>query len=209
MKATKPLLITFEGVDGSGKSTQCQMVYHHLLDAGYTVHLFREPGGTRISEGIRDILLDPDHTEMSPIAEMLLYFASRNQLISEKVLPALERGEVVLLDRFVDSTLAYQGYGRGLDVDAILAVRDVAIGDLHPDLTVFVDTPLDTAEERLQNGDRDRFDVENQSFKASVREGYLDLAAKEPERYFVVDGRESIQDLKQAIIQRIQEIMDQ
>lgn len=208
MRNSTALLITFEGVDGSGKSTQCRMVYHQLLDDGYTVHLFREPGGTRIAEGIRELLLHPDHIEMSPIAEMLLYFASRNQLLAEKVIPALERNEIVLLDRFVDSTLAYQGYGRNLDMDAIRAVKDVAIGALNPDLTVFVDTPISTADERLNKEELDRLEAENKQFKENVRQGYLELAAAEPDRFFVVDGHDSIQDLKNTIMKRIHALLE-
>lgn len=203
MSAKQSALITFEGGDGSGKSTQCRLIHQDLLDAGYTVHLFREPGGTPISEQIRDILLDTANTAMSPVTEMLLYFASRNQLLNERIQPALAAGEIVILDRFVESTLAYQGYGRGLDLKQIEQVRDVAIGALHPDLTILVDTPLETAEERLDQGRRDRLDAEKASFKARVREGYLKLAASDPAHWFTVDGREEIPVLRQKIWQRV------
>lgn len=208
MSTFKPLFISFEGIDGSGKSTQCKMLYHDLLDRGYGVHLFREPGGTKISEKIRDILLDNGNMEMSAITEMLLYFASRNQLITEKVVPALKRGEIVLLDRFVDSTIAYQGYGRDLPLDSIQKVADVAIGDVHPDLTVLVDTPLDTAENRMDNRELDRLEAENTEFKQRTRNGYLTLASQEPQRFLVLDGRESIDMLKRAVINRVNQLLE-
>ncbi len=208
MKTSKPLFISFEGIDGSGKSTQCKMLYHDLLDQEYVVHLFREPGGTSISEKIRDILLDKENLEMSPITEMLLYFSSRNQLISEKVAPALARGEIVLLDRFVDSTIAYQGYGRNLSLESIQKVADVAIGDIQPDLTILVDTPLKTAEDRMDERELDRLEAENNEFKQRTRKGYLQLAKDESQRFLVLDGRKSIEELKQAITKRVSELLE-
>ncbi|MCF7923148.1 MAG: dTMP kinase [Candidatus Marinimicrobia bacterium] len=207
MKTNKPLLISFEGIDGSGKSTQCKMLYHELLDRGYGVHLYREPGGTKISEKIREILLDRENVEMSPVTEMLLYFASRNQLISEKVLPALQRGEIVLLDRFVDSTIAYQGYGRDLSLESIRKVAEVAIGELTPDLTILVDTPLDTAEDRMDHRQLDRLEAENAEFKERTRNGYLQLAKDEPHRFLLLDGRESIDVLKGIVLERVDQIL--
>jgi len=207
MKTAQPLFISFEGIDGSGKSTQCKMLYHDLLDQEYVVHLFREPGGTPISEKIRDILLDKDNLEMSPVTEMLLYFSSRNQLITEKVGPALERGEIVLLDRFVDSTIAYQGYGRNLSLENIQKVADVAIGEIQPNLTILVDTPLETAEDRMDNRVLDRLEAENNDFKQRTRNGYLQLAKDEPKRFLVLDGRRSIDELKRAIATRVAQIL--
>ncbi|MCF6238403.1 MAG: dTMP kinase [Candidatus Marinimicrobia bacterium] len=207
MRSPRPLFISFEGIDGSGKSTQCKMLYHDLLDRGYAVHLFREPGGTRISEKIRDILLDKDNVEMSHITEMLLYFSSRSQLITEKVGPALDRGEIVLLDRFVDSTIAYQGYGRDLDLTSILKVAEVAIGSVGPDLTILVDTPLKTAEDRMDQRELDRLEAENVEFKQRTRDGYLKLASEEAHRFLVLDGRDTIEALKQQILSRVNHIL--
>jgi len=207
MKSPTPLFISFEGIDGSGKSTQCQMLYHELLDQGYVVHLFREPGGTRISEKIRDILLDKNNSEMSAVTEMLLYFSSRNQLIVEKVIPALTRGEIVLLDRFVDSTIAYQGYGRNLSLQDIEKVAEVAIGNVHPDLTILVDTPLETAKDRMDRRELDRLEAENAEFKQRTRAGYLELARQEPERFLVLDGRESIEALKQKVSSKVLQLL--
>jgi len=139
---------------------------------------------------------------------MLLYFSSRNQLITEKVLPALERGEIVLLDRFVDSTIAYQGYGRDLSLESIRKVAEVAIGDLSPDLTILVDTPLDTAENRMDNRELDRLEAENVDFKTRTRNGYLQLVKDEPNRFLLLDGRESIETLKGAVIERVDQILE-
>ena len=204
-----PLFISFEGIDGSGKSTQCKMLYHHLLDRGFVVYLYREPGGTIISEKIRDVLLDKAHGEMSPITEMLLYFASRNQLITEKVVPALKRGEIILLDRFVDSTVAYQGYGRNLSLDKINKVAEVAIGEVKPQLTILVDTPLETAENRMDDRERDRLEAENDAFKQRTREGYLTLAEEEAHRFLVLDGRESIERLQTLIRKRVDQLLEE
>ncbi|NQV29898.1 MAG: dTMP kinase [Candidatus Marinimicrobia bacterium] len=207
MKPGRALLISFEGIDGSGKSTQCKMLYHELIGRGYGVHLYREPGGTRISEKIRDILLDRENMEMSPVTEMLLYFASRNQLISEMVVPALKRGEIVLLDRFVDSTIAYQGYGRNLSLEDIRKVAEVAIGSVIPDLTILVDTPLETAEDRMDDRDLDRLEAENSEFKLRTRNGYLQLAENEPQRFLVLDGRDNIEGLKRKVFERIDQLL--
>ncbi|NQV49908.1 MAG: dTMP kinase [Candidatus Marinimicrobia bacterium] len=208
MKSARPLLISFEGIDGSGKSTQCKMLYHELIDRGFAVHLYREPGGTRISEKIRNILLDRENMEMSPVTEMLLYFASRNQLISEKVVPALKKGEIVLLDRFVDSTIAYQGYGRNLSLESIQKVADVAIGTVIPDLTILVDTPLETAEDRMEDRDLDRLEAENVEFKLRTKNGYLKLAEADSHRFLVLDGRDSIDSLKRTVLTRIDQLLD-
>ena len=205
----QPLLISFEGIDGSGKSTQCKMLYHELLDRGYVVHLYREPGGTAISEKVRNILLDRQHMEMSPITEMLLYFSSRNQLISEKVIPALEKGEIVLLDRFVDSTIAYQGYGRDLSLESIRKVAEVAIGDLSPDLTILVDTPLDTAETRMDDRELDRLEAENTDFKRRTRQGYLKLVDADPHRFLLLDGRETIESLRSQVSHRVNQLLSE
>ncbi|MCF7797517.1 MAG: dTMP kinase [Lentisphaeria bacterium] len=208
MKTKRALFISFEGIDGSGKSTQVKMLYHYLLNEGYVVHLFREPGGTSISEKIRSILLDKNNVEMTPIAEVLLYFASRNQLLHEKVLPALERGEIVLMDRYVDSSRAYQGVGRALGARPLNYLTKFATYDRKPELTILVDLPLETAEDRLSEKNLDRFESESMQFKRKVRSGYLNLAKKEPSRYLVVDGRASPDDLFRQIKLRVQELLD-
>jgi len=207
MSLQRPLFLTFEGLDGSGKSTQCRLLVERLQKEGYTVALYREPGGTRISELIRNILLAPEHTEMSPIAEMLLYFAARNQLLEEKVRPALERGEVVILDRYVDSTLAYQGYGRGLPESDILKVAEVALRGLMPECTFLVDTPVLSADARLSGQELDRFEQEDLTFKRKVRQGFLALAQRFPERYVVLDGTLSIETLAQQVWSKMESLL--
>jgi len=208
MKTDQALFISFEGIDGSGKSTQCQMLRVNLEGRGYVTHLFREPGGTRISEKIRDILLDRTNQEMCAVTEMLLYFASRSQLITEQVVPALARGEIVLLDRFVDSTIAYQGYGRDLSLTDIHKVADVAIGQVRPELTILVDTPLETAADRMDTRELDRLEVEDAAFKERTRQGYLQLVREEPQRFLVLDGRQGIEALQQAILARVDQLLE-
>lgn len=183
------------------------MLYHYLLNSGHVVHLFREPGGTAISEKIRSILLDKENTEMTPTAEVLLYYASRNQLMTEKVLPALERGEIVLMDRFVDSSFAYQGMGRGLGKRPLNFLTNFATGGRQPELTVLVDLPLETAEDRLSRKNLDRFESESKAFKQRVRQGYLYLANREPERYLVLDGRLPADDIFSVIKKRVNQLL--
>lgn len=209
MKTNRALFISFEGIDGSGKSTQAKMLYHHLLNTGHVVHLFREPGGTRISEKIRSILLDKEYTEMTPQAEVLLYFASRNQLMTEKVLPALDRGEIVLMDRYVDSSMAYQGVGRGLGKRPLNFLIHFATGDKKPELTVLVDLELETAEYRLSEKNLDRFESESMQFKRKVRKGYLDLARREPNRYLVVNGGLPPDEIFSKIRTRVNGLLDE
>lgn len=138
----KGKLITFEGSEGSGKSTQSKLLYQYLKNKGYKVIYLREPGTTRISEKIRDILLDAKNTSMRPICETLLYMAARAQLVDEVIRPALSLGKIVICDRFLDSTLAYQGYGLGIDIQAIKCIGDFATHGIKPDLTIFLDLPV-------------------------------------------------------------------
>jgi len=207
VKTNRALFISFEGIDGSGKSTQVQMLYHYLLNSGHVAHLFREPGGTAISEKIRSILLDKANTEMTPTTEVLLYYASRNQLMTEKVLPALSRGEIVLMDRFVDSSFAYQGVGRGLGKRPLNFLTNFATGGKKPELTVLVDLPLETAEDRLSNKTLDRFESESRAFKERVRQGYLYLAKREPDRYLVLDGRLPPEEIFGVIKKRMNQLL--
>lgn len=183
----KGKLITFEGPDGAGKTTQVMLMAAALREKGYDVVVAREPGGTQISEAIRDILLDPAFREMAPLTEALLYTASRAQLVSEVLLPAIEAGSVVLLDRFVDSSLAYQGYGRGLDVRLLRRINAPALRGVGRFLTVLLDLePEEGLRRAVQPGKRDRLEQESLSFHRRVREGYLALARCYPERIKVV-----------------------
>jgi dTMP kinase len=188
--AEVPLFITLEGPDGSGKTTQARLLAHWLQEEGHPVVLVREPGGTTIGERIREVLHDPAHTGMSPWTEVFLYCAARAQLVAEIIRPALAAGQTVLCDRYADSTLAYQGYGRGLDLDALRLVLYLATGGLTPDLTFCLDISPEEglARRRAGGGEWNRLDQETVDFHRRVRTGYLELAGLEPQRWIVVDA---------------------
>ncbi len=194
--ANQGRFLSFEGTDGCGKTTQMRLLAAKLRAAGGDVLETAEPGGTRIGLQIRGILLDSANQELSPTAEMLLYFASRAQNVDEWILPALEKGATVLSDRFTDSTLAYQGAARGLGRDVVMALHQIACRGLWPSLTIYLDIDLDTslerahARNRLTEGkDERRMDEQAVEFHHRVRQEYLQLAAAEPERIVVIDGR--------------------
>ena len=197
--------ITFEGMDGSGKTTQMRRLAVRLRGLGRVVLETAEPGGTGIGREIRRILLNAANQELSPTAELLLYFASRAQNVDELVLPALGRGEIVLADRFTDSSLAYQGCGRGLGAETVLALDRVACRGLKPDLTILVDIDVETslARARARNtaeaGSETRMDEQSLEFHRKVYDAYQALAAREPERIRRVDGRRGIDEVEQAI----------
>ena len=184
----KGLFITFEGIDGSGKTTQVKEFIRRLEIASIPFLLFREPGGTEIGEKVRRILLDKSNTGMLPITELLLYSASRYQLTCQSIIPALESGKVVICDRFYDSTTAYQGYARCIDLSFIERLNSVATESLVPDLTFILDISLLEREERIGNKDLDRLEQEDIKFQERVREGFIAIAKKEPERAIIIDG---------------------
>lgn len=196
--------ITFEGTEGCGKSTQIRLLADHLSQRGYRVCTTREPGGCRISDDIRRILLDPASEGMNPVTELMLYAAARAQHVAEVIRPAMKRGEIVLCDRFADATLTYQGYGRELDIEQIRSLNRMATDGLTPDLTILLDIPLETGLERavdrnsLDNNSEGRFEQEELAFHQRVRNGYLDLASKE-ERFRVVSAEGSIDDVAERI----------
>ncbi len=189
------MFITLEGPDGSGKTTQVRLLAEWLQEQGYPVVLVREPGGTAIGERIRDVLHDPAHTGMTPWAEVFLYCAARAQLVAEVVRPALAAGQTVLCDRYADSTLAYQGYGRGLDLEALRLVLHLATGGLTPDLTFYLDISPEEglARRRAGGGEWNRLDQETVEFHRRVRAGYLELAGQEPRRWIVVDAARPVE----------------
>lgn len=185
------LFITFEGAEGSGKSTQIARCAQYLNDGGHDVLVIREPGGVKISETVRGILLDPAHAEMGAECEVLLYMAARAQLVREVILPALDAGRIILCDRFLDSTLVYQGFGHGMDLEDIRRIGDFATCGIAPALTVLFD--IDTAEGLRRAGDqKDRIEQRSLEYHSRVRQGYLTLARQEPQRIKVVgvDGRD-------------------
>ena len=188
--------ITFEGIDKSGKTTQARLLVERLRAEGFEVLLTREPGGTDLGREIRRSLLrQPADSEVSASAEMLLFAADRAQHVAEVIRPGLAAGKVVVSDRFVDSTLAYQGYGRGCDQAELRAVQKIAAGGLRPDLTVLVDVDVATARERSGNASPDRLEGGSDSFFERVRSGYLAQWEAEPERVCRVDGHLPAKDL--------------
>lgn len=187
--------ITFEGIDGSGKSTQMRLLAERLRAEGHDVLEAVEPGGTAIGRQIRRILLDAANQDLRPTAELLLYFASRAQNVAECILPALAAGKIVLCDRFTDSTLAYQGFARGLGEEAVLALDRIACHGLTPDLTLLIDLDVESglarAQKRNAGGDaaETRMDDQSLEFHRKVREAYLALAKQHVDRFRTIDGR--------------------
>lgn len=188
----KGIFITFEGPDGSGKTTQLKLLARHLEARGHRVLCTREPGGTPLAEGIRQLLLKPWPEEVLGITEVFLYAAGRAQHVKTRILPALEAGEVVLCDRFTDSTLAYQSFGRGLSADLVRQINELATGGIRPRLTLLLDLPPEEGLRRSSQGDRgkspDRLEREDLTFHRRVREGYLELARQEPGRIKIIDA---------------------
>jgi len=200
------LFISFEGIDGCGKSTQADLLRSYLESKGEQVELLREPGGTALSEQIREILLNPNNEKMDPSTESILLSASRAQLTREIIIPALERGNVVICDRYADSTLAYQGYGRGINLEWLEKLNTFATAGLKPDITLLVDLPVDEALNRMQSKSFDRIEMEGIEFLDKVRSGYFELTDRFSKRYFMIDGMETIEEMSKKIINKIEEI---
>lgn len=206
MMGSKGVFITFEGVEGCGKSTQVRRLQQHLVKLGRDVHVTREPGGTPIAEAIRAILLDCAHARMQPMTELLLYAAARAQHVAEVIAPALEAGKTVLCDRFADSTTAYQGAGRGVDPELVSLVHRLATHGVWPDLTIVLDVPAEVGLARAQAGSGlDRIEKECIEFHRQVREGFLDIARDDARRVCVVDGTGSEQDVAETIAALVEE----
>lgn len=199
-KKIKGKFITFEGPEGSGKSTHIKLLAPYLKEKGYKVELFREPGGTRIGEQIRQILLDPELNNMSRFCELCLYLAARVQLVEEKIVPLLKEGKVILCDRFNDATLAYQGYASGISVEFIRNVEKILFSKTVADLTILLDIDVETGLKRtLKNRLPDRLERKDITYHKKVRQGYLDLAKKYPERIKVISSKSSIETVQNKI----------
>jgi dTMP kinase len=198
----RPRFIALEGVDGSGKSTQARMLADALGARGVPVLLTREPGGTPLGEGLRGLLLDVAITTIGPVAEAYLFAAARAALVEEVIRPALERGEWVVTDRFVDSSLAYQGAAGGLGLDTVWDLNRRALGDCLPDLAVVIDVPVDVAAER-RCADPDRIEAQGLGFQERVAEGYRALAARFPDRVVMVPGLGSVDEVHDAVMARV------
>jgi dTMP kinase len=206
------IFITFEGPEGSGKTTQIGLLAAHLRAKGHDVLTTREPGGTRIGDQIRAVLHDIANVEMVPEAESLLYSASRAQLVGQVIRPALAQGTIVLSDRYADSTTAYQGYGRGLDLDLLKQITEFATGGLTPHLTIYLDCPVEEGLDRkrrasaLEAGEWNRLDQETVEFHRRVRQGYLTLAADEPDRWLLLDAGRSVEGLQGEIQRAVEKL---
>jgi len=189
--------VSFEGIDGCGKSTLLNDLVGWLDENSIPLIKTREPGGTRIGEKIRELLLDPSFENVNEQAEVLLYSASRAQLVHEVVHPALRAGKWALVDRYIDATLAYQGFGRGLKLDPLRDLQDWATGGLWPDVTILLDCDIDVASSRMiaRSGTTDRIEKENRHFHERVRAGYLELARSAPDRFIVLDGNRPLHEV--------------
>lgn len=196
----KGIFIVFEGVDGSGKSTQLELLNKYLQTRAIKTFTTREPGGTPVGERIRDILLDPTFTEIHERTEVLLYAAARAQLVAQEIWPKLDLGTVVLCDRYIDSSLAYQGYGRGMEIDFLVNINRLGSGDLQPDLTILLDLPPEDGLARSRKArPADRLENEALDFHRRVRNGYLELSKQNNKLYLLLDARSPIGELNKAI----------
>jgi dTMP kinase len=199
------MFITFEGIDFCGKSTQVELLKDYLIKKKKKVEIIREPGGTELSEKVRTILLDKNHNHMLMETEIFLFSASRAQLVREKIRPYLEKGIYVISDRFHDSTTAYQGYGRGISLEAVEQINRLAIGGTIPDITFILDVPAEVAEKRKhlkKHFDLDRIEISEKQFFEKVRNGYLAIASKE-KRFRIIDGTKKIEEIHKQIINEI------
>jgi len=208
---TTGFFITIEGPEGAGKTTVMQDVFEQLQSEGYDLISTREPGGIRISERIREIILDNEFTEMDGRTEALLYAAARRQHLVEKIEPAMAQGKIVLCDRFVDASLAYQGYARGLGIDEVLSINEFAIGKLMPNLTLYFDVDPEIGLKRIaQNDNRElnRLDVESLSFHQAVREGYQEVVERYPNRIHVIDASQSQEEVTKYVLNVLKKTLE-
>ena len=201
------MFITFEGLDFCGKSTQVKLLKDKLEAKGKNVTLIREPGGTQISEKVRDILLDKENSEMHIEAELLLFSASRAQLVRQKIVPLLKEGHFVISDRFHDSSIAYQGFGRGINLNSVKTIQKFAIGLAIPNLTFFIDLPLEEIDKRREKfgaTNLDRIELSENDFYTRVRNGYIDMSIME-KRFVTIDGTLSIEEIHNKIIEVVED----
>jgi dTMP kinase len=197
----KGIFISFEGIEGTGKSTQAKLLYQWLFSKKYEVVLTEEPGGTQIGLRIRELLLSVEHKDMTSLTELLLYNASRAQHLHEIIVPAIRRGAVVITDRFSDSTVAYQGYGRGIDLNLIDSIDKIVTGNMKPDLTILLDLDADTGLKRNRGINKtDRLELEDLEFHQRVRNGYREIAARERGRIRLIDASGNVEEVQDKII---------
>lgn len=201
----KGIFVTFEGIEGSGKSTQAKILAEKLQKEGFKTITTFEPGDTELGKKIREILLSPSLV-INPLSELLLYFADRVQHVSEIINPYILEGYIVISDRFTDSTLAYQGYGRGISLELINNLNKFLLDEFKPEVTILLDLPAELGLARNRNINKnDKFELENISFHNKVREGFLKLAAKEPERFIIVDATKTVREIASEIYEKIRQ----
>lgn len=203
------IFITFEGIDGCGKSTQIVLLQKNLEDHGYTVVLTREPGGTQISEKIRSIILDVENVGMSTKCELLLYLAARAQHVDETIVPELLKDKIVLSDRYEEATYAYQGFGRGVSLDVLMSLNMYATSRVTPDLTFILDIPIEVSELRWRKSGKikDRLEINNQNFYKRVRKGYQDRALMNPDHIVLLDGKLRVDVIEKQILDKAIEVL--
>ena len=201
------LFITFEGGEGSGKSVQARALYRRLCRLSIPAVLTHEPGGTPSGDRIARLLKWAHDADISPLTELLLFNASRTQLVKEIIRPGLESGKIVICDRYYDSTTAYQSYGRGLDLEMVMTINSTATQGLKPDLTVLLDITVEEGHTRKAGKKRDRFEQEDTAFHQMVRDGYLKLAAEETDRWIVIDASQSRAKIREIIWQRVSRLL--
>jgi len=202
-------LITFEGIDLCGKSVQIERLKEKLLDRNIPFLLLREPGGTVFSEKIRQVLLTKENETMSPITEFLLFSAARAQIVKKKIIPALRKGSIVICDRYYDSSTAYQGYGRGINLSMINKINEFATETIKPNISFLIDIDLDEMEQRkkLQKHKLDRMEDQAREFFKKVRTGYLTIASQEQERFVVINGKNTIDTIAKEIWEKVEELV--
>jgi dTMP kinase len=202
-----PLFITFEGGEGCGKSTQAKLLYRRLLKAAVPAVLTYEPGGTPLGERLKRWLKWSNDKKITPLTELFLFNAARAESVTEIIIPGLKDGKTVISDRFADSTTVYQGYGRGLDLEMVTTINQAATQGVSPDLTVLLDSPFETGLARKKARNQDRFEREEISFHQRVRDGYLKLAASEPERWLRIDATQSKEKVAEIIWRKVRQLL--
>ena len=200
------LFITFEGGEGSGKRTQSRLLYRRLQQLAIPSLLTHEPGVTLLGKKVANLLKWTQDVDISPVGELLLFNTSRAQLVAEVIQPELESGKIVICDRYADSSMAYQGYGRGLDLSIVGAVNRIVTQGLIPDITFLLDMPVNKGMARINN-ERDRFEVESRAFHERIREGYLKMATAEPERWRVIDAKKGKEEIAGVIWQEVSRLL--
>ncbi len=204
----KGVFLSFEGIEGTGKSTQARLLFEHLREKGFDAVLTEEPGGTKIGRKIREVLLSPDHQEMTPLTELLLYFASRTQHLAQVIIPAVNRGAVVITDRFTDSTIAYQGYGRGIALHLLHSLDTIATEGMQPNITLLLDLDVETGLSRNRGINKtDRLELEDIGFHKRVRNGFLELAAQQPERIKLIDASLEKEEVRKRVLDLVLDIV--